>query len=561
MADNNETASAHVEDSFEDIDLDSMSESLAADLENAFENVELLKEDRDKIGDPDALTKVIGDEVLKQFSNQLGFSLTDESLVEKYDREHPNEGMMDYASSGTGDKARKDKRYKDMNAQNKAEKEAGKLVDAYTGKKFKQSDVQNLDHVVPIKEIYDKEIGDLRRKQANASIVDLANNKENLKPTNESLNKAKGANSNKDIVDNRDKFEDKWSKRHDKEIEKIEKSNEAPADKNAQKRKQDKRYEDKTSADDKLLMDADKKARQAIDSQKKWGAAKNIGVKAGVDALKQMAIQGLMDLLKRIMGGLVKFFKSKEKSFKVFLADMKEAIKGFLSNILSLVQNGASSFLGTVLNEIFGPIIGIFKKMASFIKQGISSVIDAIKYLANPDNKNKPFSEKVAQVGKILIAAITGGAAIALGGVFEGALMNVPIFAFEIPLIGTLANVVGVFLSSLLSGVIGAILINLIDKWIAKRQQTEIGTEVVVSQNEILKTQNKQSAVEQALTDRTKSESMSQIANRHANANEQIRNIISDMAADTTNHDSRRSVNRIHDDEFEKMNSALDELL
>ena len=54
MADNNETASAHVEDSFEDIDLDSMSESLAADLENAFENVELLKEDRDKIGDPDA---------------------------------------------------------------------------------------------------------------------------------------------------------------------------------------------------------------------------------------------------------------------------------------------------------------------------------------------------------------------------------------------------------------------------------------------------------------------------------------------------------------------------
>lgn len=95
MADNNETASAHVEDSFEDIDLDSMSESLAADLENAFENVELLKEDRDKIGDPDALTKVIGDEVLKQFSNQLGFSLTDESLVEKYDREHPNEGMMD----------------------------------------------------------------------------------------------------------------------------------------------------------------------------------------------------------------------------------------------------------------------------------------------------------------------------------------------------------------------------------------------------------------------------------------------------------------------------------
>ncbi|MDA5457422.1 AI-2E family transporter [Weissella confusa] len=553
MADNNETASAHVEDSFEDIDLDSMSESLAADLENAFEKVELLKEDRDKIGNPDALAKVIGDEVLKQFSNQLGFSLTDESLVEKYDREHPET----FAESKVGNKARSDKRYKDVNASNKIAQENGTLKDAYTGKKLKQSDNQNLDHVVPIKEIF----GDAKRKQANADVVDLANLKDNLAATNESLNKAKRDTSNKEFVANRTANEDKWEKSHDKVINKIDKSNASDADKNSQKRTQDKRYNDKKAADDKLMLEADEKARKAINDKIKHDRYENIGKKAGLDALKQMAIQGLMDLLKRIMGGLVKFFKSKEKSFKVFLADMKEAIKGFLSNILSLVQTGASSFLGTILNEIFGPIIGIFKKMASFIKQGISSVIDAIKYLANPDNKNKPFSEKVAQVGKILIAAITGGAAITLGGVFEGALMNVPIFAFEIPLIGTLANVVGVFLSSLLSGVIGAILINLIDKWIAKRQQNEIDTEIVVNQNQVLKTQNKQSAVEQALTDRTKSESMIQIANRHAKANEQIRNIISDMAADTIDHDSRRSVNSVHDDEFEKMNSALDELL
>lgn len=553
MNDINENTKEQGDFLVEDVNLDELSDNLVAELEDSFKDIELLKKEREKIENPEALTQVIKDEVLKQFSNQLGFSLTEESLVEKYDRENPES----YAESKIGNKARGDSRYIKENKANKQSQEKGTLTDAYTGKKFALNDKQNLDHVVPIKEIFDN----LRRKQANADVVSLANKKENFAATNESLNKAKRDTSNKEFVKNRSEFEAKWQKKYEKEIEKIEKSHLSEADKNAQRRKQNKRYENKMSADDSLMLEKDRNARKALQKDINKDASVNISKKVGLDALKQVAIQGLMDLLKQIMAGLVKFFKSKKKSFKVLLSDMKESIRRFLSNIMSLVKTGTSSFIGTILSEIFGPIVGIFKKMASFIKQGILSVIDAVKYLTNPDNKEKSFSEKVSQVGKILVATITGGAAIALGGIFEGALMNVPIFAIQIPIIGTLANVVGVFLSSLLSGVVGAIIINLIDKWLADKQKKEIGTKLVSNQNKILITQNQQLAVEGAASERAQHESMNNIANRHENANIQIGNIISNMAKKESNSNTRRSVNSVHDDAFQKMSNDLDNLL
>ena len=42
----------------------------------------------------------------------------------------------------------------------------------------------------------------------------------------------------------------------------------------------------------------------------------------------------------------------------------------------------------------------------------------------------------------------------------------------ELPLLGSLANIIGMFLASLVSGLIGAIIINLIDKFIAKKQKS-----------------------------------------------------------------------------------------
>ena len=191
------------------------------------------------------------------------------------------------------------------------------------------------------------------------------------------------------------------------------------------------------------------------------------------------------------MNGLVEFFKEKKKSFSIFIQKMKKSFKAFLEDLKNVFRTGASSFLGTIVTEIFGPIVSTFKKLASIIKQGVSSLMEAIRYLRDDKNKNQPFSVKIAQVGKIVVAGIVAGGAILLGDIFENLLKTVPFMLVVIPGLGTLANVVGLFLASLVSGLVGAIVINRIDKFIATRQLNAINDNLIDTYNNVLELQSK----------------------------------------------------------------------
>ena len=172
------------EDLVESFDLDELEEKLQYQLEEEFSSLQFLEEEKEKIGNPDALGKVILDEVWKQFSNQIGLDMTNETLNQKYDREHQGETYEDI-----GKKVMQDPKYKEANKAMKEQQQSGNLKDEYTGKNINKNDNANLDHVVSRKEIYEN----ARRKQAGINTEDLANKDENLKPTNESLNKSKGA--------------------------------------------------------------------------------------------------------------------------------------------------------------------------------------------------------------------------------------------------------------------------------------------------------------------------------------------------------------------------------
>lgn len=74
---------------FENLDFDDIEQKLEDDLEKSFLDLELLKEDKEKIENPDELGKVVMDEIWKQFGNQIGLDMTNETLIQKYDREHP----------------------------------------------------------------------------------------------------------------------------------------------------------------------------------------------------------------------------------------------------------------------------------------------------------------------------------------------------------------------------------------------------------------------------------------------------------------------------------------
>lgn len=550
----NSNASKNIEiDNIEtDFDFEEVQGFLSKQLEESFSDLELLERDRETISDPDSLGKIVLDEVWKQFGNQIGLDMTDETLIQKYDREHPDQ-YKDIADS-----VMKDQRYKDANKAMKEQQQAGKLRDKYTGKDLKPGEQANLDHVVPRKELYDNQ----RRKQANLDVVDLANKEENLKPTNQNLNKSKQEKSNKEYVEVRETREKTLIEQNEKANKKVDESNMPDVEKRWQKEKNDKYLNNKLAADDDLMLKADKEARKAINKDIRVNAAKEVGKKAGKDALKTMAISALFSLLKEIMNGLIRFLKEKSKSFKGFLSEMKESIKSFFSKILSVVQTGASTLIGTIISEIFGPIVSLFKKLASIIKQGISSVIDAVNYLRDKENKDKPFTVKVAQVGKIMTVGLVGGSAIFLGEVFEKFLLTVPGMQIEIPLIGTLANMIGLFLSSLVSGLVGAIVLNLIDKFIAKKLKGEKDQQIIDRKNEIINIQQVQLLVAENRVVSLKENVMSEILENHALEKDIMQQSLNKIFDDDKAKDSKNK-NNIGENQSDlvQMQNDLEDLL
>ena len=176
----NENANQDIEfDDFEDLDFEvldfkQMEDTISKAIEENFSDLELLERDRETISNPDSFGKVVSDEIWKQFGNQIGLDMTNETLIQKYDREHPEE-YKDIAAS-----VMQDPKYKNANKMMKEQQQAGNLMDEYTGENFKYNDKPNLDHVRSRLEIYKNQ----RRKQAGLSVATLANKKENLKATN-----------------------------------------------------------------------------------------------------------------------------------------------------------------------------------------------------------------------------------------------------------------------------------------------------------------------------------------------------------------------------------------
>lgn len=496
----------------DDIDFEEIEKMVLKELEDQFSELELLEEERKMISNPDSLVKIVMDEVWNQFGNQIGLDITDQTLIEKYDDTNPE----DYKTIGK--KVMQDQRYREANKSMKEKKLAGELTDTYTGRKIKRNETPHLDHVVSRKEIFYNQ----RRKQANLSVESLANAPENLKPTNESLNTSMKETSIEDYLATYDMRKQDWHKLYDKRIKKIDESDLPDLEKRLQKQKLKKQLDDKLAADKDLMLKVDKEARKPMNKKIFKGATKEIGKKAGKDALKYVAITSLATLLKEVMNGLVRFLTAKKKSHSHFLAEMKRAIKSFFAKILRVIQSGTTVMLGTIVSEIFGPIVSMFRKLASIIKQGFLSIREAINYIRNKDNKDKPLSVKISQVGKIISVGLMGGSAILLGEVFEKVLLNVPGMQIHIPILGSLANMIGLFLSSLLSGVIGAIILNFINTFISRKLNEESSKKLIKKKNEILQLQDVQTVAVEGNVAAVKKNVIEEISQNHHLAKEEM---------------------------------------
>ena len=555
---------SQIEFDAEDMDFAQLESQLEAELDSQMEDLKVLEEEHDKIGNPATIGETVKNVVWEQFINQVGVIAGEDFIRENRgltldlrDSAHiqTTENFEKGKIATHNDKIDYQKRYDDWQAnfqhdengdvkthQTRTGKQEATLVNGArkpfdegrpTGSVERGTD---MDHTVSAGEI-------IRDPAANAHLskeeqIAFANSEANLNDMNAGQNRSKGDKSMTNWLDNPNKNGQKPDEIFDINEEQKEK------------------YREK-----------DKEARTEYERVKKEGEKRSIetgkksqreeAFRIGGKALRSVIMGLLASLIKDIIQKLVAWFRSGKRSLSTFIDSVKLAIKSFLSNLKTHLLNAGNTLSTTIFTAIFGPVIGMIKKAWIFLKQGYQSVKEAIEFFKNPANKNMPFSIKMMEVGKIIVTGATAGGAILLGETIEKGLMTIPVFAFQIPLLGSLASLLGMFFGALISGLIGALALNLIDKMIAKKQRSINQSQQINKKNDIINSQEQILVVTAAHAANDKKDTAQNVMNRHQEANDIIEKSTSsvDENLNAVNDNEKKS------EEIQTRNtSALDEI-
>ena len=544
------------EDLTESFDFDELEEKLQSQLEEELADMQFLAEEKEKIGNPDNLGNVIMDVVWEQFINQVAVTAGEDFIKEnrglhldlrKEAHIQTTENFADGKIATHNTEIDYQQRYDDWQSnfvrdengnvvthQTRSGKEEATLVKG-ARKPFDEGrptgSVENhtdMDHTVSAAEI-------IRDPAANAHMtkdeqIAFANSDANLNEMDSSLNRSKGDKSMTDWLDNPNSSGQKPDEIFDISAEDEAKLRQKDAEAREEYEKQKKEAEQKS-------IEAGKKSR------------KEEAFRIGGKALRAVLMQLLAELVREIVAKMVKWFKSSKKALDTLLDSLKEAIHSFIGKMKQHLINAGNTLFTTVATAIIGPIVGTIKKVWIMLKQGWSSLKNAIAYIKDPANKGKPIGRLMMEVGKIVIAGMTGIGAMVLGEVIEKGLMTIPIFAVEIPLLGSLANILGIFLGAVVAGIIGAIAINIIEKQIEKSMKRDNVDAQIEKGNEILRTQHQLQAVHEVKLDHTKGTTAQNIHDRHvAAANvmaDSVENIRKNCATDESIDDAFDDIDKL----------------
>lgn len=547
------------EDLTESFDFDELEEKIQSQLEEELADMQFLAEEKEKIGSPDNLGNVIMDVVWEQFLNQVAVTAgedfikenrglhldlrkeahiqTTENFAEGKIATHNTEIDYQQRYDDWQSNFMKDENGNVVTHQTRSGKEEATLVKG-ARKPFDEGrptgSVENhtdMDHTVSAAEI-------IRDPAANAHMtkdeqIAFANSDVNLNEMDSNLNRSKGDKSMTDWLDNPNSNGQKPDEIFDISAEDEAKLRQKDAEAREEYEKQKKEAEQKS-------IEAGKKSR------------KEEAFRIGGKALRAMLMQLLAELVREIIAKLVKWFKSSKKALDTLLDSLKEAIHSFIGKMKQHLINAGNTLFTTVATAIIGPIVGTIKKVWIILKQGWSSLKNAIAYIKDPANKGKPIGRLMMEVGKIVIAGMTGIGAMLLGEVIEKGLMTIPIFAVEIPLLGSLANILGIFLGAVVAGIIGAIAINIIEKQIEKSMKRDNVDAQIEKGNEILRTQHQLQAVNEVKLDHTKGTTAQNIHDRHvAAANmvaDSVENIRKNCATDESIDDAFDDIDKLFDE-------------
>lgn len=565
----------------ETIDFDDLESQLESELEEKLSELHFLESEREQIGNPDALGSTIKNVVWEQFLNQIAITAGEDFIeansgltLDLRTKAHVQsvEGFeqQEYATHNT---------YIDYAARGE-EYRSNFYTDNNNKPPAKQKQEQRYNDKTKVWETYDPVDGEWKK----------ALKPDYRKPYEEDRNKdkknkfgSKTVNKDHQVADAtiaRDAEAGAYMTKDEKVVAANSDDNLYDLDSAANQSKSDhdgekwikhkrmgKNGKGQTNGeyfgiDEDEYIEQDKKAKEAYEEKKKKNREEEITLgkksqreeafRIGGKALRAVVMQLLAELVKEIIGKLVKWLNNKKKTLDSLIESIKAAIKSFVSKLKKHMVNAVNTLITTIATAIIDPVVGTIKKVWMMLKQGWKSLKDAFAFLKNPENQNMPMSLKVLEIGKIIMAGVSGVGALVLGEVIEKGLMTVPALAVEIPLIGSLANIIGIFMGSVVAGIIGAIVINLLDKATAKKRRELSIEDQIDKGNEILKTQRELREVTIVKTDAKKKQTVDTIKARHIEAGEIVREAVSEI------FDSEAKDNKL---DFDEIDSALDDLL
>ncbi|OFO30166.1 cation diffusion facilitator family transporter [Fusobacterium sp. HMSC064B11] len=529
----NENAILNVEE-LNDLDenlfyLDELEEELQEQLDFEISEFDFLKKEKEKIGSPEALGEtikgVIWDQFINQVSNIAGeefikenggmpLDLSDEAHIQTTENfengkiathNYISKENLEYNYDRYKNKPHSEFRenYVDK-GMDKVLKRAGELnkngtetvIDIYTGRKIStmtklengknNPEAAQREHVIASAELYKNP--SLQMANSDEELAAIINDPENLQGYTTAKRNNRKSDNSADEMEEQDKTEH-WKKANKKAEDFVNK---------------------KEKEGEERLKEEGRKTQ------------KEEAFRIGGKALKSAIMTLLVTLLKNIIGKLVKWFRTAKRSFNTLVEHIKEAFTSFLDGINSHLINSAMGVFNTVAMSIFNPISRIFKNFWTILKQGWRSLKEAFNYIKNPENRKKPIGVLLFEIGKIIIAGVSAVGAVLLGEIIEIILSGIPFLAIEIPLLGSLANIIGIFMGASISGVIGAIAINYIQKKLEKKLKSETTIKQIEKGNEILLTQAKIQEVSEKKLVNKKIKTAFDIKSRHEKFSEYI---------------------------------------
>ena len=247
------------------------------------------------------------------------------------------------------------------------------------------------------------------------------------------------------------------------------------------------------------------------------------------------------------------------------MEEMKKALHSFFGKIKDFIKVGVDSFVGSIVGEMIGVFNQKLQKLPNLIKQLFGSIRESISYLSNPENQTHSTAIKIAHISKIITSGLVAVGALFLGEYFEQFLNKIPGMTFEIKLLGTLANILGMFFASLLTGILGAIIINGLDQFISKKLIEENQKQQANKKNELLRIQDIQIFVAEQNVAVKRNDIFSKMAKNHQKLRELLDNVQEEFSNSKIDFKQRLLANEMYFDEkqneLEEMQSALNDLL